>query len=121
MPFAPHRDLLRYHPLIHVIVRQVERLRIVRGDADRRLFLHRLADWVSGARARLSAWARMPRHASAGGAPAGRASLAAVSTERSRAQMGGGVATVPPLVPHVPSCHHNAMLVRRGALFAVAW
>jgi plasmid stabilization system protein ParE/REP element-mobilizing transposase RayT len=36
---------------------------IFRGDADRRLFLNRLADWVIDSRAGLYAWALMPNHA----------------------------------------------------------
>jgi len=46
-----------------VIVRGIERRRIFRSDADRALFLDRLADWAVESRAGLYAWALMPNHA----------------------------------------------------------
>ena len=61
MPRRPRLDFSG--ALHHVIVRGIERRRIVRGDADRRLFLNRLAEWVIDSHARLYAWALMPNHA----------------------------------------------------------
>ena len=60
MPRGPGLDFAG--ALHHVIVRGIERRRIFRGDADRWLFLNRLADWVDS-RAGLYAWALMPNHA----------------------------------------------------------
>ena len=60
IPLGPRLDFTG--ALHHVIVRGIERRRIFRGDADRWLFLNRLADWVDS-RAGLYAWALMPNHA----------------------------------------------------------
>jgi putative transposase len=49
--------------LHHVIVRGIERRPIFRSEADRKLFLDRLAEWVLESRAGLYAWALMPNHA----------------------------------------------------------
>jgi len=61
MPRGPRLDFTG--ALHHVIVRGIERRRIFRGDADRQLFLNRLAAWLIDSRAGLYAWALMPNHA----------------------------------------------------------
>ena len=60
MPRGPRLDFTG--ALHHVIVRGIERRRIFRSDADRELFLDRLAAWVIKSRASLYAWALMPNH-----------------------------------------------------------
>src|SRR5512139_3714420 len=61
MPRGPRLDFIG--ALHHVIVRGIERRRIFRSQADRNLFLERLAEWVIESRAGLYAWALMPNHA----------------------------------------------------------
>jgi putative transposase len=61
MPRGPRLDFTG--ALHHVIVRGIERRRIFRSEADRALFLERLAEWVLESRAGLYAWALMPNHA----------------------------------------------------------
>jgi len=58
MPRGPRLDFTG--ALHHVIVHGIERRRIFRSDADRELFLDRLAAWVIESRAGLYAWALMP-------------------------------------------------------------
>src|SRR3990172_4704878 len=61
MPRGPRLDFTG--ALHHVIVRGIERRPIFRSNADRELFLDRLAAWVIESRAGLYAWALMPNHA----------------------------------------------------------
>jgi REP element-mobilizing transposase RayT len=61
MPRGPRLDCTG--ALHHVIVRGIERRRIFRSEADRELFLDRLAEWVLESRAGLYAWALLPNHA----------------------------------------------------------
>jgi REP element-mobilizing transposase RayT len=61
MPRAPRLDFPG--ALHHVIVRGIERRKIVLSDRDRHLFLARLASLVTDTHAGLYAWALMPNHA----------------------------------------------------------
>jgi putative transposase len=61
MPRGPRLDFTG--AIHHVIVRGIERRRIFRSQADRELFLDRLAEWVLASHAGLYAWALMPNHA----------------------------------------------------------